>query len=131
MGKDWKTFKGDGKLPAFAALTAHLNKRLYRLDESQNFSNEVFDSVLNQASDLVTAFAVMRDVNEGCFYASMAVLAVNALARLIVGLITTCSSDVEITSCCEVITGLVWGMIEPVSGNAILASGVRVCGIVL
>ena len=126
MGKNWNTFERDAdQAGALAALTAHLDKSLYRLDESQNFVDEVCNSVLNQSSDLVTAFAVMRKINPGCFHASMAVLGTNALARLVIGLVTACSGEVEVESYCKVVTGLVWGMIEPVSGNAILASGVR------
>eukprot|EP00729_Bicosta_minor_P027545 gene27545-2412_t len=129
MGKDWdKTGYRKGKdvnenLKAITALGSHVKALLYKVDERQNFTDEVFTSVLNQGSDMVSAFAVMYGVNDGCFYASMIVLGINAAVRLVIGLATYCSDDVETKSTCKVVAGLGWGMIEPVSGNAILASG--------
>ena len=127
MGKQWKEqgFTEDDKGAArVKTLDLHLKMRLLHLDESQNFADEVFTSVVNQGSDLVTAFAIMKGANDGCFYASMIVLGINCVVRLVVGLITARSDQVQTKSCTRVLLGLVLGMIEPVSGNALLASGV-------
>ena len=132
MGKDWSVqgfFKKDdnaGNKQRIAALDGHLKHQMRSLDELQNFADEVFTSVANQSSDVVSAVFIMKGVNNGAyFYASMAVLGTNAVVRLGIGLATVCSGDVRVKSCGRVLLGLVWGMIEPVSGNAILASGVR------
>lgn len=130
MGKDWGKTGYEGydrteNLKAIAALGSHVKALLYKVDERQNFTDEVFTSVLNQGSDMVSAFAVMYGVNDGCFYASMTVLGINAAVRLVIGLATYCSEDVVTKSTCKVVAGLGWGMIEPVSGNAILASGLE------
>lgn len=132
MGKDWgKTGyfeEGDddaSRKAAVGALDNHLKVQAWKLDEFQNFTDETFTSLVNQGTDVVTAFAVMKKRNLGCFHASMGVLGFNAVARLGIGLATVCSSDVEVKSCSRVLLGLVWGMVEPVSGNAILSSGVR------
>lgn len=134
MGKDWdKTgFKegidDDYGKAAVGALDNHLKVQAWKLDEFQNFTDETFTSLVNQGTDVVTAFAVMKKRNLGCFHASMGVLGFNAVARLGIGLATVCSSDVKVKSCSRVLLGLVWGMVEPVSGNAILSSGVRGSG---
>lgn len=125
--KDWKGQGFVGSEQSIDALGGHLKHQMRSLDELQNFGDEVFTSVVNQCSDLVTAVFIMKGVNDDCFYASMAVLGTNAVARLGVGLATVCCGDVKMKSCGRVFVGLVWGMIEPVSGNAILASGVCAC----
>ena len=48
----------------FAALNNHLNLQLFLNDESMNFADEVFTSVVNQLSDLVTAFLIMKGTKE-------------------------------------------------------------------
>jgi hypothetical protein len=130
MVKQWvdQGFTGkDNGETRVKALRLNLKMRLLHLDESQNFADEVFTSIVNQGSDLVTAFTIMqRPGTIGCFYASMIVLGVNCVVRLVVGLITACSNDVETKSTTRVLLGLVVGMIEPVSGNALLDSGVSV-----
>lgn len=130
MGKDWygKGFdytNQDDYKKKMGALDNHLKMQAWKLDEFQNFTDETFTSLVNQATDVVTAFAVMKKRNLGCFHASMGVLGFNAVARLGIGLATVCSGDVNVKSCSRVLLGLVWGMVEPVSGNAILSSGVR------
>ena len=138
MGKDWKKqgfersdeAKREAHKKSVGALDNHLKHRLWRLDEFQNFTDEVFTSVVNQATDAVSAIFIMRDAGTkhgGRFFqASMGVLAVNAVARLGIGLATVCSGEVRTKDGqgWKVGLGLLWGMIEPVSGNAILASAV-------
>jgi hypothetical protein len=102
--------------------------QLLHLDESQNFADEVFTSIVNQGSDLVTAFTIMKRLSPACFHASMIVLGVNCVVRLVVGLITVGRGEVLCKSCIRVLLGLVFGMIEPVSGNALLASGLQPYG---
>lgn len=130
MGKDWEgkgfDYKNqDDYKKKVGALDNHLKVQAWKLDEFQNFTDETFTSLVNQATDVVTAFAVMKKRNLGCFHASMGVLGFNAVARLGIGLATVCCGDVKVKSCSRVLLGLAWGMIEPVSGNAILSSGVR------
>ena len=136
MGKDWKKqgfewtdeAKQEAHEKSVGALDNHLKHRLWRLDEFQNFTDEVFTSVVNQATDAVSAIFIMRKADDGerFFHASMGVLAVNAVARLGIGLATVCSGEVRTKDGqgWKVGLGLLWGMIEPVSGNAILASAV-------
>ena len=85
--------------------------------------DEVFSSIVNQGTDVVSAFAVMRKANPSCFLASMGVLGVNVLARLIIGLATVFSGNVVVKSKCTVAAGLILGMVEPVSGMALLEGG--------
>ena len=87
--------------------------------------DEVFSSIVNQGTDVVSAFAVMKKANPSCFLASMGVLGVNVLARLIIGLATVFSGNVVVKSKCTVAAGLILGMVEPVSGMALLEEGVR------
>jgi hypothetical protein len=125
MGKEWDGFyekPKDEREHLVKRLNDRIISRLHHLDESQNFADDVFTSLVNQVSDVVFATTVMRQIPQThhLFVASMVCLGANAVVRLGIGLAAACA--VQVQSFGRLVLGLLWVMIEPVSGGAIIQS---------
>ena len=110
-------------------LSARLEEKVSALGATQNKVDDIGASFLNEITDAVFAFTVLRGRRYDLFIAEVAVFAVNAVARVMIALWTSCRSGTELKtglgSKLRFVAALLLGIIEPIVGHELLMTTIQ------
>ena len=98
------------------------------LDSKQNLADDITMSAINQGTDVVTMFTVLRGFRgNALFYASLCTLGVNVAARAILAVrrIFFPPEGVELASGLGAFAGALLMLIEPIAGSEVIAGSMR------